>query len=369
MRLHDWNPAWYQPGESVWSVANKLAFVAAASVADVFEQFAGVLRRAREAWLFPQPEQAASIRASLQLPDGLGSRLFADDTGLPSLAERCSWQLAIRYCPQCLQGFVHRVAFQDLRVQRCPVHFCPLTDICPCCKSPLDPLCPQAWTCADCGHTLIEPEAGWPALFRSGSGRGGAVMSLPATSRALVSSGWGTHVDRRRVVQNAYEEHSALCSALLGRHHACLRYEREAGAVSGPPVYFDCPLAAGALFLAGQLGFVAQCADGAWVPGRPFVAPALRNLEVVLQMVPATQHHAAARNMTRAWFAEVVESFGRAAAAGEPSAVWVPRAEPWLDGHWLLNKPVGVSELRRLATQASRNCRASKLKSIPHHGI
>lgn len=39
--------------------------------------------------------------------------------------------------------------------------------------------------------------------------------------------------------------------------------------VSGPQVYFDCPLAAGALFLAGQLGFVAQCADGAWVPAWP----------------------------------------------------------------------------------------------------
>ena len=356
MKLHDWNPAWYQPGESVWSVANKLAFVAAASVTDVFEQLAGVLRRAREAWLFPRPEQAASIRSSLQLPEGLGSLLFADDSGLPSLTERCTWQLAIRYCPQCLQGFVHRVAFQDIRISSCPVHACPLTDICPSCSSPLDPLCPQAWTCSDCGHTLVEPGAGWPALFRGS--RGGTFLALPAAAQAPVSSGWGTYVDRRRVVQDAYEEHSALCSALLGRHHTCLRGESEAATVSGPPVFFDCPLAAGALFLAGQLGFVAQCADGAWVPGRPFVAPALRNLEVVLQKVPVTQHHVAVRNMTRAWFAEVVETFKRAAEAGEPSAVWVPRAEPWLEGHRRLNKSVAAGEMRRLAIQASRNCRS-----------
>jgi hypothetical protein len=364
MKLHDWNPAWYQPGESVWSVANKLAFVAAASVADVFEDLAGVPRRAREAWLFPQPEQAAAILSSLQLPEGLGNRLFANTTGLHDLTERFHWQLAIRYCPQCLEGFVHRVAFQDLRVEKCPVHACPLTDLCPFCRSPLDPLCPQAWTCADCGNTLIEPGVGWPAMFRSA--RGGRIRAQQAPVSARPMPAWGAYVDRRRLVQDAYEEHSALCSALLGRHHDCLPGEVQAYSMTRPPVLFDCPLAAGALFLAGQLGFVAQCADGVWIPARPFAAPGLKDMEAVLGTVPEVQHQEAARSITRTWFAEVVETFNRAAAAGEQSAVWIPRAQPWLDGQRHLNSPISADDLCSLAAHASRNCRAAGIKSIPH---
>lgn len=359
MRLHDWNPAWYQPGESLWSVANKLAFVAAASVADVFEELAGVLPRAREAWLFPAPQDAAAIRAGLELPEGLGNQLFAHAGGLPNLAERAAWQLGIRYCQPCLEGFVHQVVFQDLRVDKCPVHGCTLRDVCPRCFSPLDPLCPQAWTCADCGHVLVHPGRDWPALFRSG--RGGPVAPRPAAARqALGTPTWGTHVDRRRIVHASYEEHSALCFALLGRHRACLEGESDAATKSGPPIHFECPLAATALFLADQLGFVAECAHGAWIPGKPSVSPALKEMEAVLQTIPEDQHRGAARVLTRAWFIETLETFNQAATAGAASATWIPRAGPWLDGRRHLTKQISVAALLKTAARADRNCRSTK---------
>lgn len=366
MRLHDWNPAWYQPGESLWSVANKLAFVAAASVAEVFADLAGVFRHAREAWLFPRPAQAQAIRASLELPHGLGRSIFAVEDGAPDLEERSHWQLAIRFCPTCLAGFMHQVAFQDLRIARCPVHHCELTDLCPVCRSPLDPLCPEAWTCADCGHRLVTPGLRWPAEFSAGPAQAApAARSRPGTT---VSPGWG-HVDRRRVVQDAYEEHSALCSAFLGRHHACLSREGYAAMASGPSVFFDCPLASGALFLASQLGFAAQCSDGAWIPARPWANPALTALEALLWNLPQDQQRRAARAVTRAWFAEVLESFTQAAAAGRPQAIWTPRVDRWIEDWQLLNKVPQTSALRRLAARADANCRLFRSRAVSHHGI
>ncbi len=364
MKLHDWNPAWYQPGESLWSVANKLAFAAAASVAEVFAELAGVFRQAREAWLFPQPAHAQRIRAGLQLPEGLQGRLFAAETGRPDLTERFHWQLAVRFCPACLEGFVHRLAFQDVRIARCPVHQCELTDLCPVCHSPLDPLCPEAWTCADCGHRLVSPGVHWPAQFREGP----LTVAVPKARRPQVSTGWG-HVDRRRVVQDAYEEHSALCSALLGRHDACLRREGYAAMASGPSVFFDCPLAAGSLFLASQLGFAAQCADGAWVPARPWANPALTTLEALLWNIPPEQQRQVTRAVTRVWFVEVMESFTQAAAAGQPAAMWAPRTERWTASRQQLNDSVSTPALRSLAAQADQNCRFVRSHAVPHPGI
>lgn len=364
MNLYSWNPAWYQPGESFWSVANKLAFVSTATVAEVFVQLAGVQRNARECWLFPSEAHAAEARASLQLPVGLGGQLFADVSGAPDLSKRCEWQLAIRHCPLCLEGFVHRLIFQDIRTQRCPVHGCELVDSCPSCLAPLDPLCPEAWMCSDCLQPLVEPGRGWAAKFSSG--RGGFVTPrLQAGLSPPQVLVWGVQVERRRVVQDAYEEHSAICAALLGRHHDCIPCESEAAMVNGPQVYFDCPLAASALFLAGQLGFVAQRADGAWVPSKSRGTPALSVLESLLAKVSAAHHPEVTRVVARKWFIEILETFVQASAKGEPSAFWIPRV-PSLGPDDAVNKHDSVSMLYALATQASRVCRAPLLKVISH---
>lgn len=89
-------------------------------------------------------------------------------------------------------------------------------------------------------------------------------------------------------------------------------------------------------------------------------------MEAVLQTVPEAQHQEAARSLTRAWFADLVQVFNHAAVAGKLSAVWVPRAQYWLDGNRSLNNPVSAAELGRMAAQASRNCRSAQLKAVPH---
>lgn len=364
MNLYSWNPAWYQPGESFWSVANKLAFVSTSTVAEVFVQLAGVHRNARESWLFPNEAHAATARASLHLPVGMGSQLFADVSGAPDLSTRCEWQLAIRHCPLCFEGFVHRLVFQDIRTRCCPVHGCELVDVCPSCLAPLDPLCPEAWTCSDCLQPLVDPGRGWAAKFSSG--RGGFVT--PRLQGGLTPPQvlvWGVQVDRRRVVQDAYEEHSAICAALLGRHHDCIPGESEAAMVNGPQVYFDCPLAASALFLAGQLGFVAQCADGAWIPPKPRGTPALRVLESLLSKVAAAHHPEVTRVLARKWFTEILGTFSEASARGEPSACWSPRV-PSLGPDDAVNRHGPVQKLHHLAAQAGKVCRSPAVSAISH---
>ncbi|MBE7940095.1 MULTISPECIES: ATP-binding protein [Ramlibacter] len=77
--LVGWNPRWFQPGESLWSVANKVAFTASASVSDVLRLLAGVLDRCREGWLFPTTDQAVDVCELIGLPmTAAKGQLFAE---------------------------------------------------------------------------------------------------------------------------------------------------------------------------------------------------------------------------------------------------------------------------------------------------
>lgn len=358
--LLPWNPKWYRSGESLWSVANKIAFVACCSLEQVLEHLAGVVRQMRETWLFPEARNAKAICEGLQLPFDTARGMVAGWTGLPGLEERPCWQLAIRYCPLCLAGCLHRTEFQHRSAKDCPVHQCALTDRCPHCWSPIDPLCQQAWTCNDCGQALVEPGAGFLARFRTGPS--GLLRPVPCAGFATgFPAAPDFHVDRRLAVQHVFEEHAALTSVLLRQHLGCAERERDAMASRGHSSFFDCPLAAAMLMAATQLGINAQCNHGGWVPSKAHTsqACALQHLEVLLSATPTADQEQVARQLARAWVYEALLAFVAAVGAGTDLAVWRPSPNPLLnEATGQFRPPVKDAEVWKLQAVAARGCRS-----------
>lgn len=326
-----WNPLWLQHGESMWSVANKIAFACDASVDQALEQLAGVKRRRRESWLFPTMAQAQLTCRHLGVSVARANNgLFADVDRALSLAERECWQLAIRYCPACMQGFMHQACFQDRRRRYCHHHGLRLLDRCLNCGSAIDPMCRRPWSCNYCHAALVQPSPlTWPTQFRLGP-QIGDLPRRPAKEAAMpMVPIWGVSVNPANVSHLAYEEHAAICSAWLGGHAECVMREPEAATRCGSPIYFLCPLAAASLFCANQLGFGAQCLDGVWTTGRPRRSDrAMAHLLFAASSWPKRTLGRQVRAYVRSWFAEALEEFVAAAAAGKACAVWVPRPQP-----------------------------------------
>jgi hypothetical protein len=319
----NWNPRWYQAGESLWSVANKLAWAASASVADVLAILAGVVKRCREAWLFPSMEQARVLCGHLGLSVEVAKgQLFADICGMPKLQEREHWQIGIRFCPICLEGFVHRTHFQDRRVTHCLAHGVPLQEGCPACGAHLDPMCKQAWCCSYCSTVLSIPGNSWPSQFRQGPSQ--QVLQGPWTAPDQ-SPVWRCPPTRRRLGELAYEEHSAIWSVYLGTHAGCARRELDCINAFAMPVRFKCPVACAAVMTATMLGIAPQFVSGAWVDPRPRAALALGILEsTLLWEVPSAELQTRVRDMTRLWVLEAIEAFVAAALLGKEVAHWHP---------------------------------------------
>lgn len=354
----NWIPGWYQPGESLWSVANKLAYVYATGVSDILALLAGVGSRGREGWLFPRREQAPSMLSSLEIQEGPEVRLFAGTAEQVELAERFNWQLAIRYCPQCLEGYVHQLRFQDCRAERCLIHGCELLDRCPHCGGFLDPLCPMAWTCSYCGQPLVQVGPNWLEGFRTKTG--GKVSTLSAQLIRHEKPVWGEYVDPQVVAHHTYEAHAALAAHVLGEHSDCVPRElQEASMSTSANVHFECPVASSVVFLAHQLGFDGQCTDGAWIPVKATRTNALTALMADIAAIPSIQHRDVVRATVQRWLVEMLEAMSQAADSGHRSAVWAPGLVREPASQVAVNKQLHSSRLSQAVSRASSFCKAS----------
>jgi hypothetical protein len=355
--LVGWNPRWFQPGESLWSVANKVAFTACASVSDVLRLLAGVLDRCREGWLFPTTDQAVEVCELMGLPmTAAKGQLFADVRGLPDLREREHWQLAIRYCAHCLAGFVHRTAFQDRRVTCCPVHGTRLLEGCPACGSALDPASKEPWSCAFCGMVLAAPGRFWARQFLQGPTLRSAPEGRPPAP--VWPLGMPETLLRRWVGRIAYEEHSAIWSTLLGAHVECTAKDMDLCNVDQMPTVFTCPVAGAAWMSAKTMGIQPQFAGGAWAVKNPSGGAGLTNAVFLVMTLPADQVDGAVRALVRQWALELLEAFAAAAEAGECFADW-PEGSFRLPMH----DATIYRRLGNLAARAGRCCGFHALKS------
>jgi len=360
-----WLSSWYEPGESLWSIANKVAFVHATSVSEVLGYLVGARVTAREAYLFPPRHGLSNIRRLLGESDPSAIRGCVHESETVTLAERWRWSMAIKYCPDCLEGFTHKVRFQEIAADRCHLHGRALVTHCPGCGSAIDPFAPAAWTCADCGGQLVVPGENWLHQFKSHSG--GLVAKRDERVGVSLTPVWGEDVDQYRLAHVLYEEHAALSAALLSGHLACMDGERlESSKCPDRWLHFRCPVAGSLLFIAHQLGFEGQCLDAAWVPVRPRKTDALKSLIGFLATLPKPSHDSAARSTLRQWLLELLEAATSAAHQGHHKAGWDPHSCLRKEA---LKQTVYAASIEDAAAFASRFCPSASTTDVPHQEI
>jgi hypothetical protein len=366
--MFTWNKAWFHSGESLWSIANKIAFANSTTVQQVLEYLGNVFVRHRERLMFPAVELILRMAGML----GLDSRLvalsmFAAVGERQPLNIREVWRIGIRFCPVCLDGFNHLTEFQDSRKAFCPEHGARLQDVCPHCGRRFDPLCQLPWSCNFCGFSLVKPGSRWFLDFEGGpTHQRQAEVALPTD--IPLTSRHGSTPSRIRLCDIVYEELAGCAHSLAADHLDCMRVESALEFAVYRPVNFQCPMAAATIVLAKRLGIFAEGATGGWPNSRPVISEstALRQLEYLLSRVPVEWQDSLIREAVRAWYLEALSCFLEAARAGEAAVLWEPsmnedlaqtRAEtrrPWA-GETL-------SKLEHLAASAATFCTAKTLK-------
>lgn len=333
--MFTWNKAWFHPRESLWSIANKIAYANATTVQQVLEYLGGVFSRQRERLLFPGVELVVKLAGMLGLDSRLAAvNMFAGMGETQPLGIREIWRIGIRFCPVCLNSFSHRTEFQDSRNAFCSEHGTRLQDVCPHCGRCLDPLCQIPWSCNSCGYSLVAPGLKWYLDFAGGPAPGRQAEASSPAAFTLASNCEGPPT-RWRLCDMLYEEHAACAHSLMAGHLDCLSADSALEFAVYRPVSFRCPIAAATIVLAKRLGIFAQGATGGWPNSRPLISEssALRQLEYLLSQVPVGFHDALIREAVRTWYVESLSCFLDSAKAGV-DALW----EPSLNDDLILRK-------------------------------
>jgi hypothetical protein len=355
VNLIPWRREWLHESESFWSVANKIAWVLAASVREVVRGLTGAIPSFRERVLFPGRRALIQVSDMLRVNAAVEGRQMFAGVELPRLLQvRERWLLAVRFCPECIRGGVHRTYFQDLNYDTCLTHGCALCDTCPRCWRPLDPICVEPWSCNVCGTPLFCPSRDWNQAFI----RGPVVDWMPTTLPWVhhkCDDNPSSHYEACVTNQLAFEAIAALTSVFLARHADCAHREL---ALDGTfAVGFECPLGAAAAALANQLG-TPQAIKGGWPESRPrtWNAHAIWGLAEFISRARGSDRHLLTRGAVQLWFREAVISFAAAARLGKEHAVWVPSSLNDLPG-FAFNAP--RRDLEHLVGMAGHLCRHS----------
>ena len=380
-----WNPAWYRTGESLWSLANKLAFVNHTSAASVLQLLTGLAPRfLRSTLLAPSAAVAVAVCEALQLSAAVSKYLFAGLRPL-NISLRQYLSFGVRWCPECLAQSFHAALFQDWRISKCPWHGCPLLELCPTCGRAVDPLSLSAWTCNFCSTPLHRAPRNWISAFKmkldaeyvAVSGQDCFDLQEVAESPLLTHYYWkgggggdpeGMPLNQSGILVKewAYEEVAALTDSLLADHWGCFPNELTASMPQYSPVAFGCPVAGSLVCVAAWFDCMAEAVNGRWVGGdRPSGGKANASLDWAMWSTPQWACRVVVRENVRAWFAEALPVFTGAAADNHSSADWRPRTDSgakWKvhDGQIDLTSHKNWPEVAHLVDATShRTCTAS----------
>lgn len=358
-----WRPEWHRPGESFWSVLNKLAFANDTPVREVLAHLAGSVRALRGMTLTVEPRVATLICQALGLAFSRAAQLFAGVRPVP-LEHRQWLQIGLRWCPKCLEAGFHSVVFQDWRVLKCPWHGCQVVDYCPRCRCAVDPLSAAPWSCNVCQCALYRPPCDWLSAFRAGPpwleqrapilGQG---IQVTASGDALqfCAGERGDQVEGGRmlagryaetvVTQAAFEELSALSEVAFPGHLACLASHHHLSIVQCSLMSFECVPAAAVVRTGAVFGLGLGDGEVGWVSGGRVPGRSLHGtLHSDLEELPDWCHRPYVQAVTRALLIDAVRDF-RTAQASHRTSEWNPSKEVWPS--WLFKG--GVLTLRGTA--------------------
>lgn len=346
MTWRGWNPAWATPGESLWSIANKLAWVNATSVADVLFVLVGCTAAWRAPYLLPTAQVALEVCRQLALDPLTFKWLFAEVDG-STLSERQIWRLGLRWCPKCMAQCFHSVAFQDWRRARCPWHGCALIELCPACGHAVDPLLLRPWHCGHCDTAFVKPGRQWPSDFSAGALSMAEAQEWPGltevvstekttrTSFELIDQaaagkpGWGEDYEQEVVWLRwlLFEEGAALRDSLLRKYDSCIEAHRFWTRSEFDPTRFTCAATAADLCCNEWAGWPAE-ALGHWPATRITRPDNLHELTRQALQAPRWIAPMVIRESYRRLWRDAMLTFAGAATTGESTCRWRPELAP-----------------------------------------
>lgn len=377
-----WNPAWHQPGMSVWALACRIAHATTATVRSVLEYFVGADERHRAPVWFRSKPAVDRLAGLLDLPVTTVRDAFLYEVP-SSLYEREHYRLGVRWCSECLSAWYHSPRFQDVRLRSCPVHGRQLLERCQRCQRAIDPIGVLAWSCTQCGSPMTAMPPDWlddfkrpaafflPSLMKAAKkGEGGERRSEDGTTLFVptgiaeavgqdVAPGFEYADDYRRRF-HVFEDACGMWDTFAREHRACAAREHEAGMTQYSPVRFECPVAAAMLQAMGALGVVGE-PRGGWPGWRPQPGSTCDSGMRMPRHVPNWLVPAFVREAGRHLVLDALNTVGELAEMGQRRSHWLPddSQEPQIvytpEGA-LLSGLVTESLLLKAANRAAKSC-------------
>jgi len=345
MGIAGWNPAWYRDGESLISLALKVAYGNSTTVGAVLERLVGAATSNRLPTMFPDFATAERVCKTLELPAGVATTMFVA-VGRPSLQIRERSCLALRWCPSCLFERYHAWDFHDWTHGTCLVHGDRLMDRCPRCNRHVDPLMLIGWHCPVCSHPFA-PDLGsdWQRTLRRATSadrtsetmrRCSADIEIEQALNGLVVSclqplgrhesnmeNWVYSHEAAAIRRQAWEQCSAVVDCLYGEHQACVSAELAAQHLEYQVTSFECPLGAAVAQTLAWLGCAHERCMG-WPDSTFSGSNALPVLWHAVSGVPNWLSTLLVREATKEWLSDAIAQFSSVDTGAAPRIAWRP---------------------------------------------
>lgn len=344
MNLPGWNPAWHRGGESIVSVALKVAYGNSSTVGDVLSGLVNASPSFRLPVMFPTSTAAVRAWKLLGLLPDVASSLFAG-IGEPAFTERDLFCHSLRWCPACIADRYHAWTFQKWNRHRCDLHAEPLMEGCPRCHRLVDPMAMEGWHCPVCKQPFATVHAmDWkrfPSRSSCGSKRhrdgtlpdlgveilrhGSAIDVVHRAPLAfgISNAGEGRASDDATLRWHAWEQCSAIVDCLFGAHRDCVAAEWAASHAEHGFTTFCCPLGAAAAQTLAWLGCRHE-RRGGWPGERPQGADDLPLIQSAIGGAPAWLIPLLMREAALEWMSMAVSCFATAAQRGLLGLAWRP---------------------------------------------
>jgi len=350
-----WHPQWWHDGESVTSVAIKLAYSCRTDVGSVLNFLVQASASNRLPVMFPSASVARVAIERLGLPLESAKSLFAG-IDKPNYQSRRWLVQALRWCPTCMAQRFHSWSFQDWRRTQCSWHDEPLLDRCPRCHVIVDPMQMRAWLCPNCREPFARQLGqDWVQVLKRAAA--GQHRRLEADDPRLDLEVLDSQDSRKvRILSNgiepiadqepdqswneaawfrwhAWEQASAMTDSALHDHRDCVVREWVAGHHEIAITTYQCPLAAALKQALAWMGTQHEMSDG-WPTSAMSSTTVWETYLCHLQDVPRWFVPVIAREVFIEWVACAAESFGESCTPTGGSHSWRPT--PQIDLKWAL---------------------------------
>jgi hypothetical protein len=390
MSVPGWHSGWYRKGESVLSVALKLAHGNFGVAADALRGLVRAKPSHRLPTMFPSAETASRACALLGLPREAATSLFAG-VGVPVAAQRDRLGNALRWCPTCMSQRYHSWLFQDWQRTHCVWHADALLNRCPRCGLIVDPFLMSGWTCPNCRQPFAEPLGlDWVR-----------VLCRPVDAEICpedeVDRRLGLSVDRREDLISvtlrhrqtnstvdraalkwheaawlrcqAWEQCSAIVDSLFADHRDCVANEWIAGRTEFAITSFACPLGAGVRQVLAWLGCQHERVEG-WPSSKMSMNDDFGAYARAMEAAPSWLVPVLGREVIKDWLGNAIEQFSGAARLPHGQLAWRPRQEPLIS--WRIDGNSAVvftmhqeAKLRDQIAAGGRACLAATAVGLP----